>query len=95
MSTKLIIVEGLPGSGKSTAASLDERGTDWLNAVIGYHVSWGYGKKNGLSGYDGYIKYLEERKRRELEILRSLDIRYFTVREHLTAAGIGELLDKI
>ncbi len=70
---------------------LDERGDDWLNAVIGYHVDQGYGKKNGLSGYDGYIECLAERKRRELDILRSLDIRYCTISEDLTAAKLEEL----
>ena len=53
---------------------LNERGNDWLNAVIDYHISQGYGKQNGLFGYDGYIKCLEERKNRELSILRSIKI---------------------
>lgn len=58
---------------------LEERGTDWLNAVIDYHVSQGYGKKNNLSGYDGYIKCLEERRIRELHILQELNIDYYII----------------
>lgn len=58
---------------------LEERGTDWLNAVIDYHTSQGYGRMNHLSGYDGYIKCLEERKIREYRILQSLDIDYYTI----------------
>ena len=70
---------------------LDERGEDWLSAVTAYHTTQGYGKQNRLSGYDGYMECLAERKRRELDILRSLDIEYCTVSEDLTAAEFMEL----
>lgn len=60
-------------------SALNERGNDWLNAVIDYHISQGYGKQNGLFGYDGYIKCLEERKNRELSILQSIKIDSYTV----------------
>ena len=70
---------------------LDERGGQWLDAVIAYHTQQGYGKQNGLSGYEGYIECLAERKRRELDILRSLDIDFFTVSEDLTAKEFLEL----
>lgn len=65
---------------KATVDSvLEERGNEWLNAVIDYHTSQGYGKQNGLSGYDGYIQCLEERKKRELKILQALSIDYYTI----------------
>lgn len=51
-----------------------ERGDDWLNAVIDYHCNGAFGKSCGLSGFDGYISALEERQRRELDILSRLDI---------------------
>ena len=70
---------------------LDERGDEWLNAVIGYHTEQGYGKRKGLSGYDGYLECLAERRRRELDILRSLDIDCYTVSEDLTTAEFLEL----
>lgn len=53
-----------------------ERGIDWLNEVIEYHCNGMYGKVNQLNGFDGYITALEERQRRELEILQSLNIQY-------------------
>ena len=51
-----------------------ERGEEWLNSVIDYHCNGEYGKSLGLTGFDGYISALEERQRRELDILSSLDI---------------------
>lgn len=70
---------------------IQERGNDWLNAVIGYHTEQGYGKRCGLSDYDGYLECLAERRRRELDILRSLDISCFTVSEDLDSAEFKEL----
>lgn len=55
------------------------RGADWLNAVIDYHTSQGYGKEHHLSGYEGYIQCLEERRARELRILQTLDIEHHTI----------------
>ena len=71
---------------------LDERGEGWLNAVIDYHVSQGYGKANGLSGYDGYIRCLEERQRRELRILQSIDIQSHILHPYMTADALSEFL---
>ena len=53
--------------------SAAERGADWLNSVIDYHCSGAYGKAEHLIGFDGYIEALEERQRRETEILRTLN----------------------
>ena len=50
-----------------------ERG-GWLDAVIAYHCGGGYGRANGLSGFEGYIAALEERQRRELAILETLGL---------------------
>lgn len=70
---------------------LDERGNDWLNAVIDYHVSGGYGKRSGLRGYEGYIECLEERKRRELNILQEPSIDCYTVSQDMNAEEFAEL----
>lgn len=70
---------------------LDERGNGWLKAVTDYHVSQGYGKQNHLSGYDGYIKCLEERRNRELNILRSLDIESYTISQDITTDEFAAL----
>lgn len=74
---------------------LDERGNDWLNAVIDYHTSQGYGKQNNLSGYDGYIRCLEERKIRELNILKSLDIDYYTISQDMRVEEFIGLFDSV
>lgn len=47
----------------------------WLDAVIGYHVNGEYGKSINAKGFDGYIKCLLERQKRELMILSELDIK--------------------
>ena len=46
----------------------------WLDAVIDYHVNGAYGKSIGAEGFDGYIRCLEERQGRELEILSQLPV---------------------
>ncbi|MBQ8780754.1 MAG: hypothetical protein IJZ72_03680 [Oscillospiraceae bacterium] len=46
----------------------------WLDAVIKYHVDGGYGKSINAEGFDGYIKCLEHRQERELEILKKLNV---------------------
>lgn len=74
---------------------IDERGNDWLNAVIDYHTSQGYGKENNLFGYAGYIKCLEERKIRELKILQALDIDYYTVSQDMKATEFSELFASV
>lgn len=60
---------------KSIEKAVPERGSAWLNGVIDYHCNGAYGKAMRLSGFDGYISALEERQRREIEILRSLNVR--------------------
>lgn len=60
-------------------AALPERGQDWLNGVIAYHCEGGYGRAHSLSGFEGYIAALEERQRRELEILPQLPVRSFVI----------------
>lgn len=74
---------------------LDERGNDWLNAVINYHTSQGYGKQNGLCGYDGYISCLEERRIRELNILKLLDIDHYTISQDMKTEEFAELFDSV
>lgn len=51
----------------------------WLESVIDYHVSGGYGRSIGASGFDGYIACLEERQRREETILSALPLTSYTL----------------
>ena len=47
----------------------------WLDAVVDYHVNGAYGRSIGASGFDGYIRCLDERQRRELAMLSRLPVR--------------------
>lgn len=51
-----------------------ERDKNWLNDVIEYHTSQGYGKENELKGFEGYIECLKARQTRELSILDKLPV---------------------
>lgn len=70
----------------------DERGPDWLNAVIDYHVLQGYGKRHNLSGYAGYIRCLEERRARELRILQELNVEYYTICKRPQVKDLAKIL---
>lgn len=70
---------------------LEERGNEWLNAVIGYHTEQGYGKARHLSGFDGYISCLEERQKRELCILKETGIEYKILKSKPDDKLIAEL----
>lgn len=59
----------------SVQLAAKERGNGWLSAVTDYHCNGGYGTAHRLSGFDGYIYALEERQRRELEILPQLPVK--------------------
>lgn len=61
--------------------AVKERGDNWLNAVVEYHTLGEYGKKHNLSGFEGYISCLEERQRRELSIMNSLDMKRFVFKQ--------------
>lgn len=51
-----------------------ERDTQWLKNVVDYHCNGEYGRSRDLKGFSGYIKCLEDRQKRELEILHTLPI---------------------
>lgn len=60
---------------KNSVLKVSEEREGWLDGVIDYHINGGYGKSINASGLDGYIKCLQERQRRELNILSQLDIK--------------------
>ena len=49
----------------------------WLGAVIDYHASGAYGQRTGAAGFEGYIRCLEERQRREIRILAGLGLEHY------------------
>ena len=91
----VIIYIDQPDVKKAIDRVIDERGNDWLNAVINYHTAQGYGKEKNLSGYEGYIQCLEERKIRELKILQALDIDYYILSQDMQDAEFSELFASV
>lgn len=91
----IIIYIDRPDVKKAIDRVIDDRGNDWLNAVIHYHTAQGYGKEKNLFGYEGYIQCLEERKVRELKILQALDIDYYTVSQDMKATEFSELFASV
>lgn len=59
--------------------TLEERGNEWLEGVIQYHMEGAYGIAQGQKGFEGYIACLEERQRREVNILQNLNIRQLII----------------
>lgn len=59
---------------KASVEQASKERNGWLESVIDYHVNGTYGKNINADGFDGYIACLEERQKRELEILSQLDI---------------------
>ena len=51
----------------------------WLEAVIDYHISGKYGQSIQAKGLNGYLDCLEERQKRELEILSKLPLQKLVV----------------
>lgn len=51
-----------------------ERPAEWLQAVIAYHTQQGYGLRHGLTGFDGYIEFMRQRREIELDLLPRLPL---------------------
>lgn len=60
---------------KSSVLRTSAERDGWLEGVIDYHINGEFGKSINAKGLDGYIECLNERQRRELEILSQLDIK--------------------
>lgn len=50
------------------------RDKSWINFVIGYICNQAYGKRNNLNGFDGTVKFFEDRRKVELGLLNRLTI---------------------
>jgi hypothetical protein len=51
-----------------------ERPQWWLDFVIEYHTKQGYGLREGLDGFDGYVEFMRMRRSLELDLLPRLDL---------------------
>lgn len=106
MDNRLYIVEGLPLNpvviylknddiSLCVKRALAER-EGWLDSVIDYHVNSAYGRSIGASGFEGYIHCLEERQKRELDILERLSVKTVLVdNPHRNWAGAYEEIRRI
>lgn len=80
-------------------AAAAERPAAWLDFVIRYHTEQGYGRANGLRGFDGLVEFMRIRRELELRLLEHLPVRrhlidvscrdLHTHREEVTAALDG------
>ncbi len=52
--------------------SPDKEHPDWIDLVIGWVEKSKYGRKHELNGFDGVIRFFEERKKLEFDILNKL-----------------------
>ncbi|MEI2665402.1 hypothetical protein [Rossellomorea sp. LJF3] len=57
----------------------EERSQEWREFFTDYHVNQGYGKENGLKGYQGLVEFLEMRRDLELRILEGLSVRHMLI----------------
>ena len=61
---KLILVEGIAGSGKSTTAKkIEQVLRDWFDQVIDYFEGSNYGKTEEVTGRAGVLKFFRRRHR--------------------------------
>ncbi|WP_152393125.1 P-loop NTPase family protein [Paenibacillus guangzhouensis] len=56
-----------------------KRSQEWLDFVIWYHTEQEYGKNRGLHGYEGYLKFLEDRRELELQIIEQLPFQSYII----------------
>ncbi|CAN7551094.1 hypothetical protein [Rossellomorea sp. LjRoot5] len=57
----------------------EERSQEWREFFTDYHMNQGYGKENGLKGYQGLVEFLEMRRNLELRILEVLPVRHLLI----------------
>lgn len=50
------------------------RPAEWLEMVIRYHTRQGFGLREGLSGFDGYVEFMRYRRSVELDLLPRLPL---------------------
>ncbi|MBN8192121.1 hypothetical protein JI667_08175 [Bacillus sp. NTK074B] len=57
----------------------EERSQEWRQFFTDYHVKQGYGKANGLEGYQGLVKFLKMRRDLEMGILEDLPVKHLLI----------------
>lgn len=59
---------------KERVSADKSKNCDWIDLVIAWVEKSQYGRTQGLNGYDGAIRFFEERKKIELEVIEKLPI---------------------
>lgn len=70
----------------------DEREKGWQHGFVDYYTKRAYGKAHGLFGKEGTAHVMQERKRRELEILSNLPIHSHIIRNERNQASPEDLV---
>ena len=50
---------------------------DWIDQVIEYFEKTKYGKEKGYLGYEGALQYFKDRQKKELKIIKKLNVQSF------------------
>lgn len=74
----------------------DERPIEWQHGFVEYYTNGAYGLKRSLVGVSGTITILEERQRRELDLLDRLPIRHVRIRndERCSLETVARLIEE-
>ncbi|MDG4657944.1 hypothetical protein P6P90_13495 [Ectobacillus antri] len=71
-----------------------ERPEGWQHGFVAYYTERRYGKSLGLNGIDGTVTVLEERKRREVEVLGKLPISSVVIENERSERTPRELVEE-
>lgn len=72
--TQLSAKETLTRVSRERVSDNKETYPDWIEMVIQYFENSNYGKHNNINGFDGLVRYFEQRQAIELEVIKSLPI---------------------
>jgi hypothetical protein len=64
---------------KERVSSDKSKQSDWIDLIIGWVEKSQYGKKHVLKGFNGVVRFLEERKKIEMEVLSKLPIDHYLI----------------
>ena len=71
---QLSVKETLTRVSKERVSDNKEIYPDWIDMVTQYFENSNYGKHNNINGFDGLVRYFEQRQAIELEVIKDLPI---------------------
>jgi hypothetical protein len=84
----LLIYFDAKGTRETLEKVSKERPQEWLDFIVHYHTSQGYGEQGRLEGFDGLVKFMEVRQTLERDLLKRLSMPVLSV--DLTAVSWEE-----